>query len=201
WISGQALNGFIASSLHKAPMMLVMHRNGIQLSGTTARIMNKDPRPIVKALGLEGVEIRSLHHGRELFDAYKHAYALAREGKPSLIYPVGFNATVHEFAAHYGIVNEAEHFCQKKHVAIETTVKVPGSLMSYRDPHAMLECLFYVNELPGGEAHHDGGMKGPDPAAARANPMLQISADEQKALDRLKQQPKRIVVSKARPKP
>ena len=67
--------------------------------------------------------------------------------------------------------------------------------MSYRDPHAMLECLFYVNELPGGEAHHDGGMKGRDHAAVLANPMLQLSADEQAALDRLQQQPKRIVVS------
>ena len=36
WISGQALNGFIAASLHTAPMTMVMHRNGIQLSGTTA---------------------------------------------------------------------------------------------------------------------------------------------------------------------
>ena len=50
--------------------------------------------------------------------------------------------------------------------------------MSYRDPHAMLECLFYVNELPGGEAHHDGGMKGRDHAAVLANPMLQLTADE-----------------------
>ena len=71
--------------------------------------------------------------------------------------------------------------------------------MSYRDPHAMLECLFYVNELPGGEAHHDGGMKGRDHAAALANPMLQVGADEQAALDRLRQQPKRTVVSTARP--
>jgi transketolase N-terminal domain/subunit/transketolase C-terminal domain/subunit len=201
WISGQALNGFIAASLHRAPMTLVMHRNGIQLSGTTARIMNKDPRTIVKALGLEVIEIRSLHERCDLFDAYKHAYALARDGKASLIYPVGFNATVHEFAAHYGIVNEAEHFCEKNKVPIETPVKVPGSLMSYRDPHAMLECLFYVNELPGGEAHHDGGMKGRDHAAVLANPMLHVSADEQAALDRVRQQPKRTVVSTARPKP
>ena len=49
-------------------------------------------------------------------------------------------------------------------------MQVPGSLMSYRDPHAMLECLFYVNELPGGEAHHDGGMKGRDHAAAARQP-------------------------------
>ena len=47
--------------------------------------------------------------------------------------------------------------------------------MSFRDPHAMLECLFYVNELPGGEAHHDGGMKGRDRAAVLANPMLQLT--------------------------
>ena len=201
WISGQALNGFIGASLHRAPMALVMHRNGIQLSGTTERIMNKDPRQVVRALGLEVIEIRSLHERCELFDAYKHAYALAREGKPSLIYPVGFNATVHEFAAHYGIVNEAEHFCEKNKVAIDTPVRIPGSLMSYRDPHAMLECLFYVNNLPGGEAHHDGGMKGRDHAAVLANPMLQVGADEQAALDRLRQQPKRTVVSAARPQP
>ena len=201
WISGQALNGFIGASLHRAPMTLVMHRNGIQLSGTTARIMSKDPRQVVKALGLEVIEIRSLHERCELFDAYAHASALAREGKPSLIYPVGFTATVHEFAAHYRIVDEAERFCEKHKVAIDTPVQVPGSLMSYRDPHAMLECLFYVNELPGGEAHHDGGMKGRDHAAALANPMLQVGADEQAALDRLRQQPKRAVVSAARPKP
>ena len=53
--------------------------------------------------------------------------------------------------------------------------RIPGSLMSFRDPHAMLECLFYVNELPGGEAHHDGGMKGRDHAAVLANPMLQLT--------------------------
>jgi transketolase C-terminal domain/subunit len=84
---------------------------------------------------------------------------------------------------------------------MDTPVRVPGSLMSYRDPHAMLECLFYVNELPGGEAHHDGGMKGRDHAAALANPMLQLTADEKAALERLRQQPKRIVTEKARPKP
>ena len=200
WISGQALNGLIGANVHGAPMVLVMHRNHIQLSGTTARVMDKDPRTVVKSLGIEVIEVRSLHERCELFDAYKHAAALARDGKPSLIYPVGFNATVHEFAAHYGIVNEAEHFCEKNKVAIGTPVKVPGSLMSYRDPHAMLECLFYVNELPGGEAHHDGGMKGRDHAAALANPMLQLTAAEKAAVDRLRQQPKRIVVSKARPK-
>ena len=202
WISGQALNGLIGASLHGAPMVLVMHRNGIQLSGTTARVMNKDPRPIVTSLGVEVIEIASLHQRRELFGAYQHAAALARGGKPCLIYPVGYpKATVRDFAQRYGIVKDAEHFAEKHKVAIDTPVQIPGSLMSYRDPHAMLECLFYVNELPGGEAHHDGGMKGRDHAAVLANPMLQLTAGEQAAVDRLRAQPKRIVVEKARPKP
>ena len=32
WISGQALNGFNAADLHRAPVTFVMNRNGIQLS-------------------------------------------------------------------------------------------------------------------------------------------------------------------------
>jgi transketolase N-terminal domain/subunit/transketolase C-terminal domain/subunit len=202
WISGQALNGLIGASLHGAPMVLVMHRNGIQLSGTTARIMGKDPRMIAKALGIEVIEIASLHERPELFGAYRDAAALARNGKPSLIYPVGSpSATVRDFGVRYGILTEAEHFAAKHKVAMDTPVRIPGSLMSYRDPHAMLECLFYVNELPGGEAHHDGGMKGRDHAAALANPMLQLTAEEKSAIERLRQQPKRIVVEKARPRP
>ncbi len=201
WISGQALNGMIGASLHGSPMVLVMHRNGIQLSGTTARVLNKDPRPIVKSLGVEVIEIASLHERKELFKAYAHAARLARDGKPCLIYPVGFaKQSIRDFAARHGIADEAAHFCDKHKVAIDTDVQVPGSLMSYRDPHAMLECLFYVNELPGGEAHHDGGMKGRDHAAALANPMLQLSGAERSALDRLAQQPKRTVVSSARPR-
>ena len=200
WISGQALNGLIGATLHGAPMVLVMHRNGIQLSGTTAQVMNKDPRPIVKSLGVEIIEIESLHERRQLFGAYAHAAKLARDGKPSLIYPVGKKTTVRGFASKHGIAAEAEHFAAKHNVSIDTAVQVPGSLMSYRDPHAMLECLFYVNELPGGEAHHDGGMKGRDHAAALANPMLQLTPDEKAALDKLRQQPKRKVVSRARPK-
>jgi transketolase N-terminal domain/subunit/transketolase C-terminal domain/subunit len=203
WVSGQAINGLIGASLHGAPLVLVMHRNGIQLSGTTARVMNKDPRMIAKALGVEVIEIASLHERPELFGAYQHAAALARGGKPALIYPVGGfpNATVRDFGARYGILAETEHFASKHKVAMDTPVRIPGSLMSYRDPHAMLECLFYVNELPGGEAHHDGGMKGRDHAAVLANPMLQPTAEETAAVERLRRQPKRIVVEKARPAP
>jgi len=205
WISGQALNGMVAASLHGAPMTMVMHRNGIQLSGTTAKVMNKDVRPIASSLGIEILEIPSLHERSRLLAAYARAFELAQTGKPSLIYPVGFGShvgakvTVGDFAKKYGIEQEAEHFSAKTKVPLDQEVQVPGSLMSYRDPHAMLECLFYVNGLPGGEAHHDGGMKGRDHAAVLANPMLQLSADEQKALSALGSQPKRIVEQRARP--
>jgi len=205
WISGQALNGLVGASLHGAPMMLVMHRNGIQLSGTTAHVMNKDPRPILASLGVEILEIPTLHDRRQLFAAYQHGHALARDGKPSLVYPVGFGSsvgaktTVRDFAERYGILGEAEPFAAKNKVALDTEVHIPGSLMSYRDPHAMLECLFYVNNLPGGEGHHDGGMKGRDGAAVLANPMLQLSTAEQSALDTLQKQSARVVSQHARP--
>jgi len=203
WISGQALNGLLGASMHGAPVVLVMHRNGIQLSGTTARVTGKDPRTIAASLGIEVVELASLHDRAGLFAAYRQAAALARGGKPALIYPVGISAktTVRDFGIRYGILKETEHFAEKHKVAIDTPVRIPGSLMSYRDAHAMLECLFYVNELPGGEAHHDGGMKGRDGAAVLGNPMLQLTAEEKSALDRLRRQSKRVVIEKARPRP
>ena len=58
--------------------------------------------------------------------------------------------------------------------------------MSFRDAHAMCECLFYVNDLPGGEGHHDGGMKGRDEAAVLASPMLRLGAEESAAIERLR---------------
>jgi transketolase N-terminal domain/subunit len=111
WISGQALNGFNAATLQGAPIAFVMHRNGIQLSGTTAKIMNRDPRPIVSSLGVRILEIQSLHERAKLFEAYREAYQLAQEGKPSLIFPVGYRSsrqaliTVQTFERH-GIVEE-----------------------------------------------------------------------------------------------
>ena len=63
-------------------------------------------------------------------------------------------------------------------VPLDRAIWIPGSLMSFRDVTAMLQCLFYVNDLPGGEAHHDGGMKGRDAAAVLANPMLELTPDE-----------------------
>ena len=204
WVSGQALNGFIAASLHKAPLVFVMHRNGIQLSGPTAKIMDRDPRPILSSLGMRVIEIASLHDRPALFRAYAEAIALAKAGQPSLIYPTGFRSaggsrvTVRTFGDTYGLAEETAHFAAKHSVALDTDVWIPGSLMSFRDVHAMLECLFYVNGLPGGEGHHDGGMKGRDVAAVLANPMLQLTADEASALQRLREQKPRVVVTAAR---
>jgi hypothetical protein len=64
---------------------------------------------------------------------------------------------------------------------MDTSVWLPGCLMSYRDLPSMMECLFLVNGLPGGKAHHDGHMKGRDLDALLANPMLQLSPEQQSA--------------------
>jgi transketolase C-terminal domain/subunit len=71
--------------------------------------------------------------------------------------------------------------------------------MSFRDAEAMIQCVFFVNELPGGEAHHDGGMKGRDAATTLANPMLAPTPEEQASLDRLRRGPRKTVVTSARP--
>jgi transketolase N-terminal domain/subunit/transketolase C-terminal domain/subunit len=207
WVSGQALNGFVAASLHSAPIIFVMHRNGIQLSGTTARINPKDPRPIVESLGVKILEIPSLHDRPALVRAYADAYRLTQSGVPALIYPVGYRSrgnekvTLRTFGERYGVMASLEHFAAKQGVSTDTEIWIPGSLMSFRDDHAMLECLFYVNNLPGGEGHHDGGMKGRDAEAVLHNPMLSLSAGESAALDALKKQPPRSVVTRARPEP
>jgi transketolase N-terminal domain/subunit/transketolase C-terminal domain/subunit len=205
WISGQALNGYVAASQQRAPLVLVMHRNGIQLSGTTARVMDRDPRPVVAALGIRVLEIASLHDRPALFGAYREALALARTGQPTLIYPTGYRTagvhkvTVGAFGEMYGVASEVHEFARAQRVPLETEIWIPGSLMSFRDAHAMCECLFYVNNLPGGEGHHDGGMKGRDEAAVLGNPLLTMTADEAVALDSLRAQPPRIVVTSARP--
>ena len=202
WISGQALDGFTGASLHGAPVTFVMHRNGIQLSGPTARILDRDPRPIISSLGIQILEIPSFHDRPQLFAAYGQAFTLAKQGRSSLIYPVGFrglDVTVKSFGDRYGIAAETAEFAAHHNVSLDTQVWIPGSLMSYRDPHAMLECLFYVNALPGGEGHHDGGMKGRDGQKTLANPMLQLNAEERRALESASNRPPRVVVTKARP--
>lgn len=205
WISGQALNGMIGASLHRAPLVFVMHRNGIQLSGPTARVVDRDPRPVVASLGVRVIEIASLHDRDALHRAYGEALALARDGQPSLIYPVGYRSapgspvTLDSFASRYGLEAETREFAKRHGVPVETEIWIPGSLMSFRDAHAMLECLFYVNGLPGGEGHHDGGMKGRDGDAVLAGPLLQPTPEEAAALRDLRARPSQVVVTSARP--
>ena len=182
-MSGQALNGCVAASQHRAPLVLVMHRNGIQLSGTTAKIMDRDPRPVVAALGIQVIEIASLHDRAALFAAYRDALALARTRPAGAHLP---DRVPHgRRGAHHGaeLRRDVRHrrrggarSPRQHQVALDTEIWIPGSLMSFRDAHAMCECLFYVNNLPGGEGHHDGGMKGRDEAAVLANPMLRSTA-------------------------
>ena len=201
WISGQALNGFNAAYLHKAPVTFVMHRNGIQLSGTNRQIMDRDPRPIIAAMGIEIIEVKSLHDAPGLYRAYARARTLATEGKPSLIYPTGEEMALADFARQHGITTETTAFAEKNKVSLAHKVWVPGALMSYRDVECMLECLFLVNDLPGGKGHHDGHMKGRDLAAVLANPMLQAEPAAIQALAQQRTTSERTVITTARPAP
>ncbi len=205
WISGQALNGFNGADLQKAPITYIMHRNGIQLSGSNKEIMDKDPRPIIQAMGIEIIEIPSLHDVVGLYAAYRQAYTLAQKGRPSLIYPTGYRTDdqqvvdLKHFAEQYGIVKETEAFAKANNVATSTKIWVPGALMSYRDLYPMLECVFLVNNLPGGKGHHDGSMKGRKEEEVLANPMMQATSEQQAALSALRQAKPRLVKTLARP--
>ena len=201
WISGQALNGFNAADLHLAPVTFIMQRNGIQLSGSNKQIMDKDPRPIVRAMGLKIIEIESLHDQRKLYGALRKGYELAQNGRPSLIYPTGKQCPLQQWGEEFGIGAELKALAEANKVKLTKKVWVPGALMSYRDVAPMIECVFLCNDLPGGKGHHDGGMKGRDEAAVLANPMLKLSAAQTAALAKLQQAEPRLVVTKARPAP
>jgi len=204
WISGQALNGFNAADLHHAPVTFVMHRNGIQLSGSNRQIMDKDPRPVISSLGIKLLEIDSLHNSDALFAAYSEAAGLAAAGIPSMIYPVGYDAkenTLRILGEKYGITEEVKEFAGKNKVPLDKKIWIPGSMMSYRDVEPMLECIFLVNDLPGGKGHHDGHMKGRDAEKVMQNPMMQVSDKQEKIWQALLAKPKRKVVTKARPAP
>ena len=207
WISGQALNGFNAADLHDAPITFVMHRNGIQLSGSNHSIMDKDPRPIVEALGVQIIETANLFEPKSLYTVYRQAFELAARGRPSMIYPCGCRSEngrtvdLHEFGRLLGVSRETEEFAAAHQVAMDTEVWVPGSLMSYRDVGPMLECLFLVNDLSGGEGHHDGHMKGRGLGEVLANPMLQCSQSQHQALDALRSRPPMKRTTEARPAP
>ncbi len=207
WISGQALNGFNGAHLHKAPITFVMHRNGIQLSDSNKKVLDKDPRIMIAAMGIEILEIPSLHDTEGLYQAYCEARKLASEGRPNLIYPTGYRSgakgrvDLREFGRKYGIEKDVEAFAAKNNVAMDTEIWIPGALMSYRDVISMMECVFLVNDLPGGKDHHDGHMKGRDEAVVLGHSMLQPTSDQKRALADLRAKPKRSVITEARPAP
>ncbi len=201
WISGQALNGFNGADLHGAPITFVMHRNGIQLSGSNKSIMDKDPRPIIAAMGIEIIEVESISDYRQMYSAYRKAYELAQQGKPSLIYPTGTKQTLKALGEQYGILTDIEKFAGNNGVDVGTEVWVPGAMMSYRDVIPMLECIFLVNDLPGGKGHHDGSMKGRDEGEVLASTMMTPTDAQKAAMAQLKDADARVVVTKARPAP
>ncbi len=202
WIAGHALNGFHAARIHKAPVTFVMHRNGIQLSGTTDKMTGRDPRPIVEAMGVQILETPSLYDVATLWKAYREARSLAKDGVPSMIIPTGKNdVTLAQIGERFGIATELAAFAAKNGVKMDKLVWLPGCLMSYRDVPSMLECLFLVNGLPGGKAHHDGHMKGRDLDALLANPMLRFTPKQSEALARWRALPPVSVTTTARPAP
>ncbi len=207
WISGQALNGFNAADLHGAPVVFIMHRNGIQLSGANKTVMNKDPRSIVEAMGVSIIEIQSLHDFQELYSAYQIAWGLAQSGKPSMIYPTGQhtennrNVDLTYYGEKYGILPQVREKAEKNGVPLSTKIWIPGALMSYRDVECMLDCLFLVNDLPGGKGHHDGHMKGRDVDQVLNGPMLSLNEAQQTALRELRSQKPAVIKTAARPAP
>ena len=202
WIAGHSLNGFHAAHLHKAPVTFIMHRNGIQLSGTTSQMTGKDPRPVLESLGIQILETPSLYDAASLWQTLREARNLARNGVPTLIYPTGKqNVPLAKIGDRFGIGTELAAFAAKNSVTLETPVWLPGCLMSYRDVPSMLECLFFVNGLPGGKAHHDGHMKGRNLEEVLANPMLQMTKKQHAALQRWQSLPPVSVTTTARPAP
>lgn len=202
WIAGHSLNGFHVARIHKAPVTFIMQRNGIQLSGTTRDLTGADPRPIIEAMGIQILETPSLHDTGGLWQTLREARTLARNGVPSLIFPTGKNdVPLTQVGERFGIGAELAAFAAAKSVTMDTAVWLPGCLMSYRDLPSMMECLFYVNGLPGGKPHHDGHMKGRDLQAILANPMLQLSPKQTTALERWRSLPPVAVATTARPAP
>lgn len=205
WIAGQALNGFNAADIGNIPLTFVMQRNGIQLSDSNKNVMDKDPRKIVEAMGVEIIELKSLFETGEMYKAYKYAHSKAMEGRPTMVYPTGYSSADGEkvdfnwLANRFGIETEVEALTSKNDVSMNQEIWVPGSLMSYRDIIPMLECVLLVNDLPGGIDHHDGHMKGRDEAEVLSNVMLTRNETQQSAFDEISSANKIEVITKARP--
>ncbi len=207
WISGQALNGFNIAHVHGSPITFVMHRNGIQHSGVVKHIMDLDPRRVLGALGIEILEVPSLHELACLYQAYREGFLLAQRGKPILIYPVGYppsgeqTVTLRTFGEMYGLSEEVRNFARQHDVPLACEIWIPGSLMSFRDVTAMLQCLFLVNDLPVGESYHDGHMKGRKVEEVLRHPLCQMSEEHVESLEELRRRAPYQVVTCARPAP
>jgi len=205
WIAGQALNGFNAADIGNLPLTFVMQRNGIQLSDSNKNVMDKDPRPMVEAMGVEIIELNALFDTAEMYKAYKHAHSRAMEGRPTMIFPTGYSSSGGEkvdfnwLANRFDIGAEVEAITSKNGVLMDHEIWVPGSLMSYRDIVPMLECVLLVNDLPGGVDHHDGHMKGRDEAEVLGNVMLTRNEAQQAAFDEISAAAKVEVITNARP--
>ncbi|MED6327196.1 MAG: thiamine pyrophosphate-dependent enzyme, partial [Verrucomicrobiota bacterium] len=205
WIAGQALNGFNAADIGNLPLTFVMQRNGIQLSDSNKNVMDKDPRPMVEAMGVEIIELNALFDTAEMYKAYKHAHSRAMEGRPTMIFPTGYSSSDSEkvdfnwLANRFGIGAEVEAITGKNSVSMDQEIWVPGSLMSYRDIVPMLECVLLVNDLPGGVDHHDGHMKGRDEAEVLGNVMLTRDETQQAAFNEISGAVKAEVTTNARP--
>ena len=206
WIAGQALNGFNAADIGNLPLTFVMQRNGIQLSDSNKNVMDKDPRKIIEAMGVEIVELKSLFDTSEMFKAYKYAHSKAMEGRPTLLFPTGYSSSEGEkvdfkwLANRFDIEPEIETITSKNKINMDQEIWVPGALMSYRDTVPMLECVLLVNDLPGGVGHHDGHMKGRDESEVLANVMLTRNEAQQNAFDEISVATKKEVTTNARPK-
>ena len=207
WIAGQALNGFNAADIGNLPLTFIMQRNGIQLSDSNKNVMDKDPRPIVEAMGVEIIELKALFDTADMYKAYKHAHSRAMEGRPTMIYPTGYDSSggakidFNWLAARFDIGTEVDAITSKNGISMEQEIWVPGSLMSYRDILPMLECILLVNDLPGGVDHHDGHMKGRDEAEVLGNIMLTRNEAQQTAFNEISRANKANVTTNARPAP
>ena len=140
WIAGQALNGFNAADIGNLPLTFVMQRNGIQLSDSNKNVMDKDPRPIVEAMGVEVIELNALFDTAEMYKAYKHAHSRAMEGRPTMIFPTGYSSSDGEkvdfnwLATRFGIGAEVEAVTSKNgHMKGRDEAEVLGNVMLTRD--------------------------------------------------------------------
>ncbi len=124
----------------------------------------------------EVLETATLHDTAALYKVYREAYKLAQAGTATMIYPTGTRESLDDFGARLGISAQLEALATEHGVKTDTRVWIPGSLMSYRDVISMLECIFLVNNMPGGEGHHDGHMKGRDAVKVLRNPMWAFAA-------------------------